>query len=612
MVPVRYLRPPRVSQVAITSIQGRPFADLTARVDSPADLSPKDARVEIERSGQGGPGRVEWLDQKSTFDRKVDHWTMSVSELPLEPGENRFRIWVSNDHGQSREPGRSETITYRPPRQPEGEEIFPLVVEIVSPGDKQKLPTPLCDVEFSVRSASPPHEIKLVQRNDSGKHVVLFQSDAAPARPGAWAGTFERKLKVELWPEENRFELQAKNAGGTKKDHVTVRYVQRPVRVVIDSLVAPKAGGREFKPEILTNNRAQFPEPLPSSWVVLKGRVIWDSASAHKKFENADLLVRVNGTLCSKLKLVPQLDNELEDRFETGVRLATPTSHVKVDLAGVPTESIAAGDFTVTCEAKDHWERLHLLVIGVGPYKADQLRDQALSAFKGRLVDQSTGRFKSPAFQEDGYLYGPLVGEAAQRNHVLNLLARIHEALIKPETSLDEAPTEIIVIYYVGDERHTTDATALRLGAGEGEEVELEEISQYFSETRGNQVFLLDVNHDPDRDTTLKSPRAPDDLASLVRDPRQALPVVLRFSWNGRGGSQQVALPSADRLQVVTETLSRASTLKQLDEGFRNRYDRLRQQYTSLVYSSTLPESLQALIIGPGAMASESNREPSP
>ena len=207
----------------------------------------------------------------------------------------------------------------------------------------------------------------------------------------------------------------------------------------------------------------------------------------------------------------------------------------------VPTESIAAGDFTVTCEAKDHRERLHLLVIGVGPYKADQLRDQALSAFKGQLVDHSTGRFKSPAFQEDGYLYGPLVGEAAQRNRVLNLLARIHEALIKPESSLDEAPTEIIVIYYVGDERHTTDATALRLGAGEGEEVEMEEISQYFSETRGNQVFLLDVNHDPDRDTTSKSPRTPDDLASLVRDPQQALPVVLRFSWNGRGGSQQVA-----------------------------------------------------------------------
>ena len=94
--------------------------------------------------------------------------------------------------------------------------------------------------------------------------------------------------------------------------------------------------------------------------------------------------------------------------------------------------------------------------------------------------------------------------------------------------------------------------------------------------------------------------------------PSKPSPSCCRFSWNGRGGSQQVAPSSADRLQVLTETLSRSSTLKQLDEGFRNRYDRLRQQYTSLVYSSTLPESLQALIIGPGAMASESNREPSP
>ena len=29
--------------------------------------------------------------------------------------------------------------------------------------------------------------------------------------------------------------------------------------------------------------------------------------------------MRVNGTLCSKVRLAPQLGNELEDRFETGV-----------------------------------------------------------------------------------------------------------------------------------------------------------------------------------------------------------------------------------------------------------------------------------------------------
>ena len=484
---------PRVSEVVVTPIRGKAFADLTARVDSPADLSPKDARVELERTGQGGPGKVEWLNPKSTFARKEDHWTVSVSKLPLEPGENRFRISVSNDDGLSREAGPSETITYQPPRQPEGEKASPPVVEIFSPGFQQKFTTQQCDVEFKVRSASPLLGIKLVRRNNSGKSEVLFQADATQA------STFEKKLKVTLWPLENCFVLEAKNAAGPGKPATaTAIHVRPPVQVVIDSLVTPKAGKREFKPEILPNNRARFSELLPSSWVVLKGRVIWDSPSSHKQFENADLLVRVNGTLSGKLKLMPQLDNQLEDRFERGVRLATPTSHVKVELSGVPTESIAAGDFTVNCEAKDHRERLHVLVIGVGPYNVDQLREQALSAFKGRLVDPTTGRFTSPAFEEDGYLHGPLVGEAASRNRVQNMLDRIQEALVRPESSMDEAPTEIIVIYYVGDERLRTGATALRLGAGEGEELELDEISQHFSETRGNQVFLLDVNHDPD------------------------------------------------------------------------------------------------------------------
>jgi hypothetical protein len=155
----------------------------------------------------------------------------------------------------------------------------------------------------------------------------------------------------------------------------------------------------------------------------------------------------------------------------------------------------------------------------------------------------------------------------------------------------------------VGDQRHTTDATALRLGAGEGEEVQLEEISQNFSDTRANQIFLLDVNHDPDRDTISKNPRLADDLASLVRGSQQAHPVVLRLSWIGRAGNEQVAPSSADRLLVLPDTMSRAKTLKQLDDEFRNRFGALRQRYASLQYSSILPEPLQALIIGPAAMA---------
>ena len=549
-VSVRYLRPPKVREVNVSPIQGRPSASLTARVDSPDDLTPTDARVEIDRPGRGGPGRVEWLEQRPTLDRKGDYWVASVRDLPLEPGENRFRIWVSNGHGRSREPGRSETITYIPPEQPKREELIPPVVEIVSPGDAVSFSVPRCELEFRVRSATSPREIKLVRLYGSGKHEVAFPHGAEPPISGPWGGTLEKNVNVALDEGENRFELLATNAGGTNRAHITVSYAQPPVQVVIDSLTVPKAGGIEFKPEIRTNNRPEFPQRLPGSWVVLRGRVIWARPMVRDEFQNADLRVRVNGTLCSKLKLAPRPDDSLQVPFETGVRLATPTNRVSVDLAGVPRDAITPGEFTIICEAKDLRQRLHLMVIGVGPYKADQLRDQALAAFKGQLVDPSTNQFESPAFQEDGYLYGPLVGDEARHTRVVNLLAMIRKSLIKPESHLDEAPTEIVVIYYVGDERHTAEGTALHLGTGEGEEVEMEVFSQFFSETRANQVFLLDVTHDPKRDITAEGPPVLDSLESLMRRPPAGrpgpAPHLLDRSRREPGGCTPISGPNAD------------------------------------------------------------------
>ena len=101
-----------------------------------------------------------------------------------------------------------------------------------------------------------------------------------------------------------------------------------------------------------------------------------------------------------------------------------------------------------------------------------------------------------------------------------------------------------------------------------------------------------------------KTPRLAEDLASLVRGSQQARPVVLRLSWN-RSGWDAAGRTVRPRTASWSSRihLSRARTLKQLDEEFRNRYGQLRQQYASLVYSSILPEPLQALIIGPGATA---------
>ena len=97
-----------------------------------------------------------------------------------------------------------------------------------------------------------------------------------------------------------------------------------------------------------------------------------------------------------------------------------------------------------------------------------------------------------------------------------------------------------------------------------------------------------------------------------MRDPQQAVPGLLRISWTGPDGSQGVAPPSPARMQILRETLPRASTLKQLDDELKLACNRLQQEYSGLLYSSSLSPYLQALIIGPGGGPSEAIRQRSP
>ena len=103
--------------------------------------------------------------------------------------------------------------------------------------------------------------------------------------------------------------------------------------------------------------------------------------------------------------------------------------------------------------------------------------------------------------------------------------------------------------------------------------------------------------------TRPRDPRFLDeDLVSLVRGSQQARPVVLASH-----GTIRVGRSISHRPPRTASRSSRipcpARTLKQLDEGFGSRYGKLRERYTSLVYSSILPEPLQALISRPGATA---------
>ncbi len=242
-----------------------------------------------------------------------------------------------------------------------------------------------------------------------------------------------------------------------------------------------------MQPHFAPDQGLSFPEPLRSSWVRLRGRVIWQHASVREHLRDAPLQVRVNGTLWRQQKLRHRPDGGLEEPFEMDVRLATTTSRLSVRLAGAPEEARTAGEFTVSCPAATLRQRLHLLVIGVGATDTQSLRTQALQAFMGHDLDPATGRFETPAYQAGARLYGPLIGRQARRNAVLAWLNEIRKTLIRPDVTYEDAPTEFVFVSYQGEQRLTRTTTVLRLGHDEGEEIGIDEIARAFDGTRGNR-----------------------------------------------------------------------------------------------------------------------------
>ncbi len=210
----------------VTPLGDRPFADLSARVETPSGLDPTRARLEITGSSSRDPVIVE----EASFQRVGDHWTLSARALPLGEGENRVRVWAWNRDGRSLVPGQSQPVRYRKPPPP------PPFVEIVQPGRDLPLRVPRCPFAFRVRSTSPLRSVELVRRRDQSDRAAesLFHYEPPPARP---ADHLERTLDLVLVAGDNALEVRAVNAGGLATARVKIEYVPPPVQVLVDDLV---------------------------------------------------------------------------------------------------------------------------------------------------------------------------------------------------------------------------------------------------------------------------------------------------------------------------------------------------------------------------------------
>ena len=95
--PVNYQRPPRIVSVEEPALGRRPFIDLAAQVESPADLPPE--RVEVNsRTWPANAVRVEKAAGRE------GQWRVVAAQVPLELGENVLRLAVANKDGPCREP----------------------------------------------------------------------------------------------------------------------------------------------------------------------------------------------------------------------------------------------------------------------------------------------------------------------------------------------------------------------------------------------------------------------------------------------------------------------------------------------------------------------------
>ncbi len=573
---ITYLRPPKIRGVARPTVGDQPLVDLSATLESPDDLPPTRAKVEVD-GGEGGP---ETVVDNVPIRREGNGWVLQAKNVPLFEGENTLRVWAWNADGRSREPGLVRGLTYRRPPPPKPE--LSLQPEQDATVRKTKQP-----VTFHVESKSPLRRVELTSEGPSGNARVLFHADVESVSKSD-QGTYEvsRSIDVALERGANHLRLVAVNSGGESSATRILSYVPPPVRVVIDA-IAPKAGkGPAVAPRMGADNAIEFTEPVSDGRAWMSGRVIWPDEESLRIEQATRLNVWVNGFPQSFATLRTRREEPLEREFQVAIALSRRQNHVEIELPDLPREAGDRPEFTVGCERPDERQRLHMLIIGVGPMEANELRAKAIQALQGTLVENSTERFQTPAFPE-GIIYGPLCGDVREWR-VRGELVRIRNA-IRRRRNAPDAPNEVVLVYYRGGEWITKDrATHLRLRTGEGgdsfDTIPVDALVTAFRDTPAAKVFLLDVTR-------------PSGASPTPLDPRVGL---LRSAWRSRGATTTTSeLPEESWLITSLEVATaRASTLGDVASEMSRRYSSLKERFPDLDFDSDYPPALSTLIIG--------------
>jgi WD40 repeat protein len=567
---VRYVRPPKIVRVTAPAESKQPLLAFAARIRSALPVTAKDITVEVN-----GAKRTAQLTLTEDPAEKGT-WDIQFRDVPLDPSapESRLRLWVRNSEAQCAEAGTA-TVRFHPV-------IPPPKIEFLQPRDNTSVDTARVSVRFKVRSASPLKKLQIAREGDSPIGIEVAQLTASA--DGQFEITSERELR--LTSGINHVTIAATNAGGEQSATQLLNYLNRPVRLVIDSLLPRQAGSEPVKPREQTGGKLLFPEVLAGR-LRLQGRVLWDEDNDERLQKTRIIRVFVNGFQQLPALLQPAAAGSRVRTFQTDLLLNQAAGNqVEVALPDLEEDSCDCTRFSLTCQNPERAQRLHLLIVSNSGKDEKTIKNQFLQAFQATFNPQ--GQLKTPAF-EPVYTYGPLIGAYVQPGYVYKQLQKI-QATIKGLARAGSSFNDVVVLYYEGREAVNAQGNVFQT------QLTCDDIVRFFADIPGAHVLLFDVG----RGQAAAADPSQDKIAhweSSYRDVKNHV-AVLRYAWLGKDSpfkdprlltALKEAMPQSYRLRDVAEQVKQATQGNGSDTNQARLYEYLSEEMKEMVFGPKKP-----------------------
>lgn len=519
-VVVEYLRPPRVQKLEKPAVIKEPLVNLTATVHSPLPLTGVDATIK-------GKSEEVWhhiRDVEITQDKPDHTWRVVLKNVPLVPGDNQVRLWVSNADGRRE---IEQIIPYAPPRK-----LEPPMVEITHPADSATTTDRHYRTRFRVKSGPALKRLEVVHRRGKYEQVLFRQPldvtkmtpvpktlevevgfgapekaprgqliDLSVLKPNP-EGRYEFDIPLQFVPGENRVEVVAVNDDGEHQDSVVIGFTPPPPKVVIDEVRRLDGKGQALKPEVGEQGRIQFKGNAPDARLLLRGRVIWDKDRPVEE-------VRVPYLVSAYVNGFQQMSTQLEDRqgdafqraFDVDLLLNDTDNTIHLEIHGLPKDSNSRSSFELACGGCARRYRLHLLIVGINVANPKALREEALKSLGADPAVVRPGRRFSTRVFDEAYLYGPIINQRADSSYLNREIFEIGKRVQQLQHA--DPRNDLVMIYYQGGESitakghflHTCD-TVPGPNSLSWSAMRAELVGETFGKVPGAHLLLLDVNRE--------------------------------------------------------------------------------------------------------------------